>query len=111
MEELTIEEIENTIEVIEDQIEFEKKYNKLVSSESFVEIFDKTIFGSELKKVSEELCFEIDKDREDYLLNEMRNIKLIKKYINDRKVHFDFLNDRLSEANRMRNEILKNTKQ
>ena len=45
---ITLEEIDKTIIDLESQIDFENKFNKLVSSESFNEVFYNVIFGTEL---------------------------------------------------------------
>ena len=45
---VTLEEIDKTIADLESQIDFENKFNKVVSSESFVEVFKNVIFGTEL---------------------------------------------------------------
>ena len=53
--ELSLEDIESEISKIDSEIEFEKRYHKLINSKDFKEIFIDSIFGTELKELSDDM--------------------------------------------------------
>lgn len=108
---ITLEEIENLIVELESQIDFEKKFNKLVSSESFSEVFYDVIFGEELLALTATLVDEKSEEAELEVFEEIKKVKFVKKYLEDRKDKIMILKDRLSSAKEMRTDILKNTNQ
>lgn len=108
---ITLEEIENLIVELESQIDFEKKFNKLVSSESFNEVFYDVIFGEELLALTATLVDEKSEEAELEVFEEIKKVKFVKKYLEDRKDKIMILKDRLSSAKEMRTDILKNTNQ
>lgn len=108
---ITLEEIENLIVELESQIDFEKKFNKLVSSESFNEVFYDVIFGEELLALTATLADEKSEEAEAEVFEEIKKVKFVKKYLEDRKDKIMILKDRLSSAKEMRTDILKNTNQ
>ena len=103
---ITLEQIEAEIILLQDQIEFEKEYNKITSSESFKKVFDKVIFGSELDLITKELSEDITEEQEESLLVEIRNLKITRKYISNRKNSLLVLRSRLASANEIRDDIL-----
>lgn len=105
---ITLEEIESEIELIENQIEFEKKFNKLIKGEDFRYIFDETIFGTEMNRIASDLCGNITEDFEEVVIDELKQLRSFRDYISKRKVQLDVLNNRLSQANEIRKNILQN---
>ena len=105
---ITLEEIENLIVDLESQIDFENKFNKLVSSESFNEVFYNVIFGTELLALTVRLADDKSDEAELETIEEIKRVKFVKKYLEDRKDKIMILKDRLSSAKEMRTVILKN---
>lgn len=108
---ITLEEIENLIVDLESQIDFENKFNKLVSSESFNEVFYNVIFGTELLALTVRLADDKSDEAELETIEEIKRVKFVKKYLEDRKDKLMILKDRLSSAKEMRTVILKNNNQ
>ena len=108
---ISLEEIENLIVELESQIEFEKKFNKLVSSESFSEVFHDVIFGTELLALTVRLADDKSDEAELETIEEIKRTKLVRKYLEDRKDKIMILKDRLGSAKEMRTDILKNNNQ
>lgn len=108
---ITLEEIENLIVDLESQIDFENKFNKLVSSESFSEVFYNVIFGTELLALTVRLADDKSDEAELETIEEIKRVKFVKKYLEDRKDKLMILKDRLSSAKEMRTVILKNNNQ
>ena len=108
---ITLEEIENLIVDLESQIDFENKFNKLVSSESFNEVFYNVIFGTELLALTARLADDKSDEAELETIEEIKRVKFVKKYFEDRKDKIMILKDRLSSAKEMRTVILKNNNQ
>lgn len=108
---ITLEEIENLIVDLESQIDFENKFNKLVSSESFNEVFYNVIFGTELLALTVRLADDKSDEAELETIEEIKRVKFVKKYLEDRKDKIMILKDRLSSAKEMRTVILKNNNQ
>ena len=107
----TLEEIDETIADLESQIDFENKFNKVVSSESFVEVFNNVIFGTELLALTVRLADDKSDEAELETIEEIKRVKFVKKYLEDRKDKIMILKDRLSSAKEMRTVILKNNNQ
>lgn len=103
---ITLDEIEAEIVVLENQIEFEKEYNKITSSETFKKVFNEVIFGSELEMITKELSEDITEEQEESLLVEIRNLKITRKYISNRKNSLLVLQSRLASAHEIRDDIL-----
>ena len=108
---VTLEEIDKTIADLESQIDFENKFNKVVSSESFVEVFNNVIFGTELLALTVRLADDKSDEAELETIEEIKKVKFVKKYFEDRKDKIMILKDRLSSAKKMRTGILKNNNQ
>ena len=108
---LTLEEINETIAYLESQIDFENKFNKVVSSESFVEVFNNVIFGTELLALTVRVADDKADEAELETIEEIKRVKFVKKYLEDRKDKIMILKDRLSSAKEMRTDILKNNNQ
>ena len=108
---ITLEEIDVLIVDLEKQIDFEIKVNKLMSSELFIEVFDTTIFGTELLALTVKLASENIENVENEIIEEIRKTKSVKKYFIDRKDKLLILKDRLTSAKEMRTNILKNNNQ
>ena len=108
---ITLEEIDETIIDLESQIDFENKFNKLVSSESFNEIFYNVIFGTELLALTVRLADDKSDEAELETIEEIKRVKFVKKYLEDRKDKIMIFKDRLSSAKEMRTVILKNNNQ
>ena len=108
---ITLEEIENLIVDLESQIDFENKFNKLVSSESFNEVFYNVIFGTELLALTVRLADDKSDEAELETIEEIKRLKFVRKYLEGRKDKIMILKDRLSSAKEMRTVILKNNNQ
>ena len=104
---ITLEEINETIIDLESQIDFENKFNKLVSSELFNEVFTNVIFGTELLALTVRLVDNVSDEIETETLLEIRKVKSFVKYISDRKDKILILKDRLESAKEIRTNILK----
>ncbi len=105
--ELSLEDIESEISKIDSEIEFEKRYHKLINSKDFKEIFIDSIFGAELKELSDELCNTYNEDVESEIIKQIKAIKDFKYFVEKRSAHLDVLNSRLDEAKEFRKNILK----
>lgn len=108
---ITLEEVEKLIVDLESQIDFENKFNKLVSSESFNEVFTNVIFGTELLALTVKLADDKSDEAELETIEEIKRVKFVKKYLEYRKDKLMILKDRLSSAKEMRTGILKNNNQ
>ena len=106
---ITIEEVDSLILELESSIDFENKFNKLVSSELFNEVFTNVIFGTELLALTVRLVDNVSDEIETETLLEIRKVKSLVKYIADRKDKILILKDRLESAKEMRTNILKKT--
>ena len=105
--ELSLEDIESEISKIDSEIEFEKRYHKLINSNDFKEIFIDSIFGTELKELSDELCNTYNEDVESEIIKQIKAIKDFKYFVEKRSANLDVLNSRLDEAKEFRKNILK----
>jgi hypothetical protein len=105
--ETTLESIEAEIQSLDDKIEIEKKFHKIINSKDFIEIFNETIFGSEMIELSEKLCSAINEESEDEIIEQLRLIKKVKYFIKSRAVQLEVLKSRLEESNELRQNILK----
>ena len=104
---ITIEETDSLILELESSIDFENKFNKLVSSELFNEVFTNVIFGTELLALTVRLVDNVSDEIETETLLEIRKVKSLVKYIADRKDKILILKDRLESAKEIRTNILK----
>ena len=105
---ITLEEIDETIIDLESQIDFENKFNKLVSSESFNDVF---YIVTELLALTVRIADDKSDEAELETIEEIKRVKFVKKYLEDRKDKIMIFKDRLSSAKEMRTVILKNNNQ
>ena len=104
---LTSEEIDSEILKLEEDIEFENKFHKIIKSKDYEYVFNENIFGKELKDLSDELCNTYNEDFEVEIIKQIKAIKDFKYFIEKRSDVINILKNRLSEAREYRVNILK----
>ena len=105
--ETTIEYIETEIQSLDEQIEIEKKFHKVINSRDFTDVFHETIFGSEMIELSNKLCDAVSEEAEEQIIEQLRLLKKVKGFLESRAVQLEVLTNRLTESKELRQNILK----
>ena len=105
--ETTIEYIETEIQSLDEQIEIEKKFHKVINSRDFTEVFHETIFGSEMIELSNKLCDAVSEEAEEQIIEQLRLLRKVKGFLESRAVQLEVLTNRLTESKELRQNILK----
>jgi len=105
--EIGLESIEAEIQNLDEQIEIEKKFHKVINSRDFTEVFHETIFGSEMIELSNKLCDTVSEEAEEQIIEQLRLLKKVKGFLESRAVQLEVLTNRLTESKELRQNILK----
>ena len=105
--ETTIEYIETEIQSLDEQIEIEKKFHKVINSRDFTDVFNETIFGSEMIELSNKLCDAVSEEAEEQIIEQLRLLRKVKGFLESRAVQLEVLTNRLTESKELRQNILK----
>ena len=105
--EISLESIEAEIQSLDEQIEIEKKFHKVINSRDFTDVFHETIFGSEMIELSSKLCDSVSDETEEQIIEQLRLLKKVKGFLESRAVQLEVLTNRLSESKDLRQNILK----
>lgn len=105
--ETTIEYIETEIQSLDEQIEIEKKFHKVINSRDFTDVFHETIFGSEMIELSNKLCDAVSEEAEEQIIEQLRLLRKVKGFLESRAVQLEVLTNRLTESKELRQNILK----
>lgn len=102
-----LESIEAEIQNLDEQIEIEKKFHKVINSRDFTDVFHETIFGSEMIELSNKLCDAVSEEAEEQIIEQLRLLKKVKGFLESRAVQLEVLTNRLTESKELRQNILK----
>ena len=105
--EISLESIEAEIQSLDEQIEIEKKFHKVINSRDFKDVFHETIFGSEMTELSNKLCDAVGDEAEEQIIEQLRLLKKVKGFVESRAVQLEVLTNRLTESKELRQNILK----
>ena len=105
--EISLESIEAEIQSLDEQIEIEKKFHKVINSRDFKDVFHETIFGSEMIELSNKLCGAVSEEAEEQIIEQLRLLRKVKGFLESRAVQLEVLTNRLTESKELRQNILK----
>lgn len=105
--EIGLESIEAEIQNLDEQIEIEKKFHKVINSRDFKDVFHETIFGSEMIELSNKLCDTVSDEAEEQIIEQLRLLRKVKGFLESRAVQLEVLTNRLTESKELRQNILK----
>lgn len=105
--EISLESIEAEIQSLDEQIEIEKKFHKVINSRDFKDVFHETIFGSEMIELSNKLCDAVGDEAEEQIIEQLRLLRKVKGFLEARAVQLEVLTNRLTESKELRQNILK----
>ena len=105
--EISLESIEAEIQNLDEQIEIEKKFHKVINSRDFKDVFHETIFGSEMIELSNKLCDAVSEEAEEQIIEQLRLLRKVKGFLESRAVQLEVLTNRLTESKELRQNILK----
>ena len=105
--EISLESIEAEIQSLDEQIEIEKKFHKVINSRDFKDVFHETIFGSEMIELSNKLCDTVSEEAEEQIIEQLRLLRKVKGFLESRAVQLEVLTNRLTESRELRQNILK----
>ena len=105
--EISLESIEAEVQNLDEQIEIEKKFHKVINSRDFTEVFHETIFGSEMIELSNKLCDTVSEEAEEQIIEQLRLLRKVKGFLESRAVQLEVLTNRLTESKELRQNILK----
>ena len=105
--EISLESIEAEIQSLDEQIEIEKKFHKVINSRDFKDVFHETIFGSEMIELSNKLCDTVSEEAEEQIIEQLRLLRKVKGFLESRAVQLEVLTNRLTGSKELRQNILK----